>query len=274
MKKIIILTLLIIFLTQILYAQQVEDYLNDIVIDESEGYMKSYLQPFSTVLSTAMGSALYHRAYTKGFPRVDIGISMAYVTIPDNAKSFEDENGNEVATIFGSSSSAIPGFDKGVFLMPYLQANVGLVASLEATGRFTTLNVDYLGDITIYGLGLKYDLSDMVPLNLIDLSAQAMYHKFTLGDLMDAGAFSMNLQASLSFPVLPIDIYGGLGFDNSTLEVSTEELNTDIGKVRIDGENTVRFNVGLSYTMMMLNLHADYNVGEYNAIGAGIMIVL
>lgn len=255
-----------------LNAQHVEDYLNDI---ESGNYMKSYLQPFSTALSTAMGSALYHRAYTKGFPRVDLGISMAYVSIPNNVKSFKDETGNNVSTIFGSNSSAIPGFDKSVFLIPYLHANVGLVASLEATGRFTTLNVDYLGNISIYGLGLKYDLSDMVPLNVIDLSAQAMYHKFTLGDLMEAGSFSMNLQASLSLPILPIDMYGGIGFDNSTLKVETEKLdNNNIGNVRIDGENSVRFNLGLSYTILMLNLHADYNISEYNSIGAGIMIVL
>lgn len=271
MKKIIISTISVIFLTQILYAQQVKDYINDI---GSENYMKSYLQPFSTALSTAMGSALFHRAYTKGFPRIDIGISAAYVTIPDIAKSFEDEAGNKVSTIFGSNSDSIPGFNKGVFLMPYLHANVGLIANLEATGRFTKLNVDYLGDITIYGLGLKYDLSDMVPLNVIDLSAQAMYHKFTLNDLMKAGSFSMNLQASLSLPILPIDIYGGIGFDNSTLEVETTKLDKPIGNVRIDGENSVRFNIGLSYTMTILNIHADYSISEYNSIGAGIMVVL
>jgi len=273
MKFITLLLLSIVLLTQLLYAQKIENYLNEI---ESGNYMKSYLKPFSTALSTAMGSALYHRAYTKGFPRIDIGVSMAYVTIPDNAKSFEDVNGNSVPTIFGSTSSDIPGFDKSVFLMPYLHANVGLFASLEATGRFTSINVDYLGDLTIYGLGLKYDLSDMVPLNLIDLSAQAMYHKFSLGNLMEAGSFSMNLEASRSLPILPIDIYGGIGIDYSSLEIETGRLNNpnNIGNIRIDGENSVRLNLGLSYTLMIFNLHADYNISEYNSIGGGIMIVL
>ena len=276
MKKTALSIMSILIFSQILFAQNVEDYLNDIVQDESASYMKSYLQPFSTALSTAMGSALYHRAYTKGFPRIDIGINVAYVIIPDEDKTFKDESGSEVATIFGSIPSDIRGFDKGALAIPYLQANIGLITSLEATARFTKLNVNYLGDITIYGLGLKYDLSDMVPLNLIDLSAQAIYHKFALGNIMDAGAFSMNLQASVGIPVLPIDIYGGLGFDNSTLEIETEKLdNPDhIGNVRIDGENSVRFNVGLSYTLMVFNLHADYNISEYNSIGAGLMIVL
>ena len=83
MKNYFILIVCFIFMGQMILAQDVEDYLNDIVTTESEEYLKSYLQPLSTALSTAMGGALYHRAYTKGFPRVDIGISMAYVNIPD-----------------------------------------------------------------------------------------------------------------------------------------------------------------------------------------------
>ena len=277
MKKIFIIALLLVFAGQMLFAEDdIEEYLNQIGSSESVDYMKSYMQPLSTALSTAMGGALYHRAYTKGFPRMDIGISVAYVGIPEDDKKFLTVAGDEVATIFGSGSSAIKGFDESVFLIPYLHANVGLVASLEATARFTTVNIDYLGDLTIYGAGLKYDLSDMLPLPLIDLSAQAMYHKFTLGDLMDAGTFSMNLQASVSIPVLPIDVYGGLGLDNSTLEITTEKLDPDpgFGNIRIDGENSVRLNIGISYTMMMINIHADYNIWEYKSIGAGLMVVL
>ena len=255
----------------------VKSYLEQIILNqnEPESYMKSYLQPLSTALSTAMGGALYHRAYTKGFPRLDIGISVAYVNIPNGENSFLNSSGNEVATIFGSGSGSIRGFNKNAFMIPFLHANIGLFANLEATVRFTTLNIDYLGDLNIYGAGLKYDLSDMIPVPLLDLSAQAMYHKFSLGQLMDAGEFSMNLQASVSLPVLPIDIYGGVGIDNSTLEVSTDKLGTsvNIGNIRIDGENSVRFNVGLSYTMLMFNIHADYNLGEYNSVGAGLMLV-
>lgn len=274
MKNYFILIVCFIFMGQMILAQDVEDYLNDIVTTESEEYLKSYLQPLSTALSTAMGGALYHRAYTKGFPRVDIGISMAYVNIPDEDTEFTNSAGTKVATIFGSSSSDIPGFDEDVFLIPLLHANVGLVANLEASGRFTTFNIDYLGDLTIYGAGLKYNLSNMLPIPLLDISAQAMYHKFSLSDLMDAGTFSMNLHASVSVPVLPLDFYGGVGYDNSTLEVSTDKLDNNIGNIQIDGDNSVKFNVGVSYTMLMFNIHADYNIGEYNSIGAGLMVVL
>ena len=278
MRKQVVIILNIICMVHIGMAKDnVKSYLEQIILNqnEPESYMKSYLQPLSTALSTAMGGALYHRAYTKGFPRLDIGISVAYVNIPNGENSFLNSSGNEVATIFGSGSGSIRGFNKNAFMIPFLHANIGLFANLEATVRFTTLNIDYLGDLNIYGAGLKYDLSDMIPVPLLDLSAQAMYHKFSLGQLMDAGEFSMNLQASVSLPVLPIDIYGGVGIDNSTLEVSTDKLGTsvNIGNIRIDGENSVRFNVGLSYTMLMFNIHADYNLGEYNSVGAGLMLV-
>jgi len=277
MKKVLISLLFLVFSLRSVSAQDdVKYYLNEIIGSQGdpEQYMKSYLQPLSTALSTSMGGALYHRAYTKGFPRVDIGVSMVYVLLPDESKQFTLSDGTVVPTIFGSGGTNVDGFDKSTFVLPYLHANIGLLANLEATVRFMTLNTDYLGDLSIYGGGLKYNLSDMVPVPLLDLSAQAMYHKFNLGDLMDSGTFSMNIQASVSIPVLPVDVYSGLGFDNSTLEVSTDELQQSIGSVRIDGENSVRFNLGVSYTMLMLNIHLDYNVGEYNSIGGGIMFVL
>ncbi|MEJ2053966.1 MAG: hypothetical protein P8X42_08610 [Calditrichaceae bacterium] len=280
MKKFCITLLFTVFIFQNLFASDVENYLNEILapgnVPNPESYIKSYLQPLSTALSTTMGGALYHRAYTKGFPRVDVGISMVYVILPDASKKFTDSMGNKVPTLFGSGGSNIDGVDKNAFVMPFLHANIGLIANLEATIRLTSINTDYLGDLSIFGAGLKYDLSDMMPVPLLDLSAQAMYHKFTLGDLMNAGTFSMNLQASVSIPVLPIDVYGGIGYDNSTLEVSTDDLDNSggIGNVRIDGENSVHFNLGISYTMLIFNLHADYNIGEYNSIGAGVMLVL
>lgn len=279
MKKYFMRSVLIMFvLVQLLQAQTVEDYLNEILKkSNAEQYMKSYLQPFSTALGTSLGGALYHRGYTKGFPRFDVGLSMTFVTIPEKAQMFDDPvSGDEMPTIFGGENGDINGFDESAFFLPVLQANLGLIANLEATARFSTLNIDYLGDLTIYGGGLKYGLSDLVPIPLIDFSAQALYHKFTLGDFMEAGTFSMNLQASVSIPVLPVDIYGGLGFDNSSLKVNTAEIPgaiTPIGEISIDGENGVRFNLGASLTFLIFNVHADYNISEYNSVGGGVMIV-
>jgi hypothetical protein len=276
LKYFITLVLVVVLLSQVSFAQDIEGSIKSIVEQQSNQYLKSYLQPLSNSLGISLGSALYHRAYTKGFPRFDIGLSAAYIMIPDEAKTFTF-NGQEVSTIYGGSdNSGIKSFDKSAFFLPILQANVGLVANLEATARFAAVNVDYMGDLTIYGGGLKYGLSDLLPLPMIDFSVQAMYHKFKLGDFIDAGTFSMNLQTSLSIPVLPIDIYGGLGLDNSTMKVKPSAISgvaSDVSDLTIDGENGVHFNLGASWTFLVFNIHADYSIGKYNSIGSGVMIV-
>lgn len=278
MNKFLYLTIISLFvLIQLVSAQTVENYLKDITENYTKEYMKSYLQPFSTALGTSLGGAIYHRGSTKSFPRFDVGLSMSYVMIPDEERTFNDPVLGSVPTIFGNGSTDVNGFDKGGFLLPVLHANVGLISSLEATGRFAKINIDYLGDLLIYGGGLKYGLSDFLPLPMLDFSVQALYHKFTLGDLMDAGTFSMNVQASIDVPVLPLDIYGGIGFDNSSLLVKTDKIrgnNQDWGNLNIDGENGIRFTVGVSYTLLFFNIHADYNIGAYNSLGGGLMIVL
>ena len=296
MKKFLSLLIISLFFIpmSLLKAQNVEDYLIDILEKGyGENYIKGYTQPLSTALGTAMGGSLYHRGYTKGFPRFDVGISAVYIQLPSGAKEFESPANVSIAgfqtgqgnvpTVFGDKdlqiNGAIPGAGTDAFALPMLHANLGLLANLEATARFITADIDYLGKLTIYGGGLKYGLSELLPIGLLplDFSIQAAYHKFTLGEFIDAGTFSMNLQASVSIPVLPLDVYGGIGIDNSSMIIKTDAFNVpgiNMGDVTVDGENAFRYNLGVSLTLMILNVHADYTIGEYNAFGAGLMFVL
>ena len=290
MKRLALLLVagLLLVSTTGLKAQSVEDYLSDILANGyGEDYVKGYVQPLSTSLGTTLGGALYHRGSTKGFPRFDVGLSAVYVPIPDVGKDFESTSGpvqGIVPTAFGTDDpdnpAAIPGSNADFFALPMLHANVGLIANLEATARFTKLNIDDIGDLTIYGGGLKYGLSELLPIGLLplDFSIQAAYHKFTLGDIIDAGTFSMNFQASVSIPLFPVSVYGGAGYDRSSLTVKTDAFDLpgvdDLGDVVVDGKNSLRYNLGVSMTLLLLNVHADYTIGEYNSLGAGIMVVL
>ncbi len=152
-----------------------------------------------------------------------------------------------------------------------------MFANFEAMARFATKNLGDFGQATIYGGGLKYELSDLIPIPMfpIDFGVQAAYQKFTLGNFLDSGTFSMNLQASGSLPVLPFDIYGGLGYDISSTTIKTAELvsGAPLGDVTIDGKNGLRMNLGVSFTVLFFNVHADYNIGKYKSIAGGAMIV-
>ena len=288
MKRFLLIAGLIFLLMplQQLKAQTVKKYLTDILVNRyGSEYITGYVKPLSTTLGMGLSGAMYHRGYTKGFPRVDVGISAVYVPLPNEAKSFTSPipGQNDVPTVFGDdqiqTDGAISGTNQDFFTLPLLQVNLGLIANLEATARFAATNVDYLGKLTIYGGGIKYGLSELLPIGLpfIDFSVQADYHKFVLSDIMDAGTFGMNFQVSGSVPVLPIDIYGGIGYDRSSLTVKSNALNAPgltIGDITIDSENQVHYNLGVSLTLMLLNIHAAYNIGKYNYLSAGVMLVL
>ena len=252
--------------------------------DYVKNYLKGYMQPFVTAFGTSISGAMYHRATAKGFPRFDIGISAVYLALPDEAKNFNDLHNNEAPTIFGLTSlplhdNSLPGgTGLNSILIPQLQINLGLVSSFEITARYMNINVKEFGDISLMGLGVKYGFGEFIPVFPIELSVQAMYHKFGIGDWMDSGTIGMNLQLSKEFILLPIDFYGGIGFENTSMILKTGMIPINeirnLDNVSIDGENNFRFNLGLSWTLTFFNLHADYNFGKYNSLSFGAMIVL
>lgn len=264
-------------------GQDVESYLKTLFTNYGEEYTKGYMQPFSTALGTALGGAMYHRGYAKTFPRFDVGVSAVYIPLPDEAKNFTSPVPlqGEVPTVFGKehpNNTPVGGINADNFLLPVLQANVGLMANFEATARFVTTDIKDIGKLTVYGGALKYELSGLIPIPMfpIDFGVQAGYHKFTLGDYLDAGTFSMNFQASGSIPLFPVDIYGGVGYDISQLTIDSQKLfsGSTQGKVKVDGENALRYNLGVSLTFLVVNAHVDYTIGKYNSVAMGVMFVL
>ena len=243
--------------------------------------LDEYLEPFVTAFGTCMGGAMYHRASVKKFPRFDAGISFVILPVPDRGKKCTAPDGSEVPSVFGSSNddplSPTRGTGISTFSVPQLHLNIGFFTNFELTVKYLGFTIDEFGEITLLGLGVKYGLSDLIPLSAfpLDLSTQVMLHSFRLDDWIDAGTFGMNLQISKSFPLFPLGFYGGIGFENSSMEIKSEKiLDTGIGDLSVEGENNLRLTFGLSYSFMILNVHADYNIGIYNSIGLGAMIAL
>jgi hypothetical protein len=248
----------------------------------TENYIKGYAQPLVTSFGTLMGGALYHRAYTKGFPRFDAGISAVYISIPDEELKFIFNNEN-VPTFFGSnkqSATGILGSGLEGFWLPQLHANIGLFANLEVMVRGFKYNIDEIGDVTMLGFGVKYGLSDLIPIPMfpIDMSVQGAYQTLGVGNWLSVGTFVMNLNVSKGLIILPVDIYAGVGFETTSMTIKTNDIpqveQFGVGDISFDGDNNLRLNFGLSWTLLILNIHADYNIGEYNSIGGGVMIVL
>jgi hypothetical protein len=250
-------------------------------VSQQREYLKNYMQPFVTAFGTCMGGAMYHRASVKSLPRFDAGISFVLVPVPDKGKTCLDPGGQEVASVFGKTSETaiIGGTGVSTLFVPQLHLNLGLFENFELTVKYLGFSMKEFGDISLWGIGIKYGLIDLIPIPAfpLDVSIQAMLHNFKLGNWIDAGTFGMNLQVSKSFPLFPLGIYGGIGIENSSLTIETDEImdaQTGIGDVSIDGENSFRLTFGLSYSLAIFTIHADYNIGEYKSVGLGAMITL
>lgn len=252
-----------------------------------DGYLKSYMQPFATALAGAVGSSLYYRGNTKAFPGFDIGINLVHVLLPTeskyfNASGYVDQSvSSKAPTVFGSRPSdqqAVSGLEMEDFQLPIVQINLGLLADVEASFRYSKTEISGVGDIELIGAGLKYGLYEFIfiPALPMDFSIQAMYHKFNSGSLMESGTFSMNFHTSVNIPSTPVDLFAGAGFDNSTLIINTNSFNIDdrlkTGNVSMENENAYHLNLGLSLNLWYLNLHSEYSFGKYSVISGGFFL--
>ena len=249
---------------------------------KGEGYLKGYTQPLATSFGIIMGGALFHRADIKLFPHLDIGLSVSSIKMPDKSKVFK-WNGEYVPTFFGTDDppeGAVRGADLSKLMIPQLQLNLGLFAEFELMIRGNpSYVIDEIGEITIYGAGIKYGLSDLITITGFDLalSAQAAYHMLRVSNWLNTGTFSMNVQASKNLPYLPFGFYTGVGYDATSMTMSTDEISgigdNAVGDVKLNGENGLRVLFGLSINVYFLTVNIDYNISEYNSVGAGMKLV-
>ena len=248
-----------------------------------QNYLTGYTQSLVNVFGSAMSGGLFHRGYIKQFPHLDLGLTAVYLKIPAEAKTFRFR-GELKPTFLGGESptaadtSGISGSGLKEFYLPQLQLNLGLTSNVEFLIRGSQYHWKEIGDIRLLGTGIKFGFTDMLPkyLMALNVSVQAIYQTLKVDSWLNSATFGMNIQAS--GPVLnkSLEFYGGLGYEITALKFDTAMLegvgNNAIGVISMDGENKWRMCLGLSYTLMILNVHLDYNLGFYNSIAGGLMI--
>lgn len=264
---------------------KLEDNVRIILNDPSKqgDYLKGYTQPLVTSFGIIMGGALFHRANIISIPHLDIGLSFYSIIMPEKSKSF-NWNGKQVPTFFGidnPADGAVEGSNISRIIIPQLQLNLGLFTDFELMIRGNpSYSIDEIGKITIYGIGVKYGLSDLISIPGFDLalSAQATYHLLRVDNWLNTGTFSMNVQASEDIPLVPLSAYAGVGYDATSMTMSTDKIagigDNAIGDVKLNGENGLRVLFGLSVHVYFLTVNLDYNIGEYNSFGGGLKLVL
>lgn len=190
----------------------------------------------------------------------------------------------------GSGNDNIP--------LPMLQAAVGLPFNTEIMARVVPkMKFGDAGEVSVLGFGLKHSLKDYIPfvkrIPFLQTSVLAGYTSFnsatpipgsnqvtvTNGELgISSGAFTSRLLVGANFPI--IALYTGVGYGstnsdfdiNGTYQVSnTNQSFTDPFTLGYETSG-FDFNAGLRLRLGFLALHADYTVGDYSVITAGVGI--
>ncbi len=259
-----------------------ETIVRDMLINEYPvTYIQSYLQPFATAFGTTVIGGIYHGAYAKEFPHSDLGIKAIKMQIPEDEKFFSYED-QKLPTVFGpatNDSSSAPGTGLDNYVLPLFQANIGMFSGFEIMVRANKYNIPELGKMDFFGLGVRYGLSDIIPVTVIpiDMSVQVIYHTYSMGEWLNSGTFAMNLQTSTELSAIPLTIYGGIGYESTSLKLTTEEIsdigNYAVGDISINGKNKTRATIGAAISLFIFNVHAEYNFGKYPSAAAGALVV-
>jgi len=182
--------------------------------------------------------------------------------------------------------------------IPMVQAAVGLPFNTEVMVRFVpTMDFGDAGEVGVFGFGLKHSLKNYIPfvkrVPFLQMSVLAGYTNFDTsygisespevsvenGELaISSGAFTTRLLLGANFPVVAIYTGMGYGSTNSDFDVNGTYSVTGLSETFTDPfslnytTSGFDFNAGVRLRLGFLALHADYTVGEYSVLTAGVGI--
>jgi hypothetical protein len=307
MKKALLISMLCMMLPMFLFAESIEEKLQ--AFGKENG--KEYIQPFCTALGTDLNTGLYGTAKTLGTLHFGITINTSFASVPSEDKTFtakrpdiEDplnpgeqiylyneptvksatcfgetggtftstsDTGNDLILPDGANTPVVP------FAMP--QVSLGLPFGNEIMLRWLPqyeISSD-IGKIGFFGIGLKHDIDQYIPLCPVSLAAQAVYQQMKLGDIVKIKDFALNAEVSKTF--LMLTLYGGLQYEHTTLhaaytipEATYGDVTTPATKIAfdIDGDNSFRGTAGLRLRLLIFNINLDYSLSKYPVFNLGL----
>ncbi|MBI3193475.1 MAG: hypothetical protein HYZ34_03285 [Ignavibacteriae bacterium] len=306
MKKLVTLSIAMVFIASMVIAQSIEEKLQKF----GEGYAKGYLSPMFDAFGASLNSGWYSTANVDDGLSLFIGAKLMYLPIPDDGKKFSitspyDGVLQEVPTAFGEeqeitiSNTGYPdgppnppiptpspdkypkGMNLGFVPMAMPHISIGNIYGTRVMIRyFPKTNVGDFGDFEMLGLGAQHSISKHLPSELpVDLAGMIAYQNLKLGTFFDATAFTFGAQASKSFSIL--DVYAGLAWETSSMSIGYDAKFTDPAnptgppitkRIGFDaeGKNTVRLTGGIGLHLFIFKITADYSLAAQSAATLGI----
>jgi hypothetical protein len=288
MKRAPFVLVISLFLSAQIFSQ-VEDRFG--FLNESE--ITEYAKPFGTSLGMAFNSASYHTAKVADFFGFSISFKGMLILIPDDEKTFTPSvpgyNIDRPAqTIYGNNQSTSyygpdgykvypPGIDQSSLPAVLPQISGSLMGSEVMIRYLPSISLGDDEDLSMFGIGLKHNISRYIPLSPVDISVQFLYNTLEITGVMDITAYAFNAHASKSFGLLTL--YGGLQYESSTFDLdytftdpsdpNPVKTGREI-KVSIDGDNNFRATIGTSLKLAVVVLNVDYSLGVQSVLCGGL----
>jgi hypothetical protein len=219
-----------------------------------------------------------------------IGSEDENITILFHEKTYENIGNTGVDYTIPESSVELPvaGFKElaDISYMPLMspQFKIGTVYGTDATFRWLpkVQLQDDLGMFEYFGFGLQHNpqvyLPDVVPFNYsISFYTQTM----NIGSLFKTKTTSFGINASKQFGIRVFNVtpYAGFMYETAKMEVSYDYIVQLPGgaapevipiNFELEGKNQTRLILGVNFMLLIFNLNADYNIGQYNSFSVGI----
>jgi Family of unknown function (DUF6588) len=248
---------------------------NELAKDYTYNQLEEYLNPLSQAFGASLSSGIYFTAESHTFPHFDLGICFTSTAIP-SGKLIQDDNLNS-PTVFGKAindSTRLSGLNIKHFKLPVIHFSIGIGDNTNFILRYSHWNIDKIGKVKLLGGGIKYELENLLSISPIplDIAILAVYQKYEVDDILEGAVFTMSIVGSRHFGIIPLSLYGGLGYLSNTTNVN-KQTNTEVESFSIGGLEEIKYQIGISYKIMFINLNAEYNFGQYNSINGGIRIV-
>ena len=166
------------------------------------------------------------------------------------------------------------------------QLTIGTVFGTQFTFRYLPqIKIsDEIGKARYFGWGIQHNPAIWLPVPLpLDVSASLFHQNLKVGSIFEASATAFGVNASKQFglDILNVTPYAGFMFESSSMTFTYDyTLDTPTGEIPqritfdLKGENKTRLTFGLSIKLAVININADYNIGQFNSYSAGVMIII
>ena len=287
LRRISLFSLTFFFSFSIATSQDIEE----LVSKYTENNGKGYMQPLADAFGATFNTGLFHSARMKklGF-QAYLGVVASTAFISDKRTTFDattqgftdPEITAEAPTVFGPTESVNvngPGGTVYVFpagmnvkMIPFAipQLSIGSVYGTDLTFRFITFNLgEDFGDLNVFGWGVRHSISQYLKELPVDIALGVYNQSFKVGDIVSANAWLVSAQASKR--VMLFTFYGGLGYENTKLdlEYTNEEEDVDIA-FNLTGKNSIRLTAGVTFNFGPAKLNIDYNLASQSVLSVGL----